>query len=86
MVGPSLSLLSGGMSWWGEGLGQRSGGGEGLLEGVNWTDLTQPLEQRRGIMDGAGALPFGNYEIEEMRCEKNKGFKLQKFTFTVNRK
>lgn len=54
MVGPSLSLLSGGTSWSGEGPGQRSGGGEGLLEGVNWTDPTQPLEQRKGIKDGAG--------------------------------
>ena len=33
-----------------------------------------------------GALPFDSYVIEEMSCEKNEGYILQKFFFTVDEK
>ena len=33
-----------------------------------------------------GALPYDTYTIEEMPCETNKGYTLQKFQFTVNEK
>ena len=33
-----------------------------------------------------GALPYDTYTIEEMACETNKGYTLQKFQFTVNEK
>lgn len=38
-------------------------------------------------MDGRyGALPYDTYVIEEMPCEKNDGYTLQKFIFTVDAK
>ena len=38
-------------------------------------------------MNGSfGALPYDTYTIEEMACETNKGYTLQKFQFTVNEK
>lgn len=33
-----------------------------------------------------GALPYDSYVIEELPCEKNEGFTLQKFFFTVDEK
>lgn len=35
---------------------------------------------------GVGALPYGEYNIEELRCERNRGYKLQKFDFSVEDK
>lgn len=38
-------------------------------------------------MDGnSGALPYDTYIIEELPCEKNEGYTLQKFQFTVDDK
>lgn len=38
-------------------------------------------------MDGSiGALPYDTYIIEELPCEKNAGYTLQKFRFTVDAK
>ena len=33
-----------------------------------------------------GALPYGSYILEEMKCERNEGFTLQRFFFTVDEK
>ena len=35
---------------------------------------------------GSGALPYDTYLIEEMGCEQNEGYTLQKFMFTVDEK
>ena len=35
--------------------------------------------------DSLGALPYGEYTIEEMRCEANEGYALWSDTFNVNR-
>lgn len=35
--------------------------------------------------DGLGALPFGEYAIEELRCEANEGYALWSDTFNVSR-
>lgn len=41
----------------------------------------------KASMDGRyGALPYDTYVIEEMPCEKNEGYTLQKFIFTVDAK
>lgn len=41
---------------------------------------------KAAMTTGAGALPYDTYTIEEMRCEGNKGYGLQKFSFTVDEK
>lgn len=38
------------------------------------------------ISNGCGSLPFDSYMLEEMSCERNKGYVLQKFKFTVDEK
>lgn len=38
------------------------------------------------MKEGVGALPFDTYVIEELSCENNEGYTLQKFMFTVNEK
>ena len=35
--------------------------------------------------DGLGALPYGEYTIQELRCEGNKGYVLWSDTFEVRR-
>ena len=35
---------------------------------------------------GCGALPYDTYVIEEMSCERNSGYTLQRFMFTVDEK
>lgn len=35
--------------------------------------------------DGLGALPYGEYRIEELRCEANEGYALWSDTFNVSR-
>lgn len=35
--------------------------------------------------DGLGALPYGEYRIEELRCEANEGYTLWSETFNVSR-
>ena len=35
--------------------------------------------------DGKGALPYGVYTIEELRCEANAGHKLVKFDVSIKR-
>ena len=37
-------------------------------------------------VSGCGALPFDTYVIEEMSCEGNSGYTLQRFMFTVEEK
>ena len=41
---------------------------------------------KAAMISGVGALPYDTYTIEEMRCEGNKGYALQKFSFTVDEK
>ena len=47
---------------------------------------TGQFGSKAAIITGAGALPYDTYSIEEMRCENNKGYVLQKFSFTVDEK
>lgn len=37
-------------------------------------------------VNGCGALPYDTYVIEEMNCERNSGYTLQRFMFTVDEK
>lgn len=37
-------------------------------------------------MRKAGALPYDTYILEELSCEKNRGYSLQRFIFTVDEK
>ena len=37
-------------------------------------------------MSSCGALPYGSYILEEMSCEQNDGYTLQRFFFTVDEK
>jgi hypothetical protein len=41
---------------------------------------------KAALITGAGALPYDTYTIEEMRAEGNRGYSLQKFSFTVDEK
>ena len=36
-------------------------------------------------VSSSGALPYGEYTIEEMRCENNEGYELAKAEFTISR-
>lgn len=47
---------------------------------------TGQFGSKAAMITGAGALPYDTYTIEEMRCENNKGYVLQKFSFTVDEK
>lgn len=47
---------------------------------------TGQFGSKAAMIAGAGALPYDTYTIEEMRCENNKGYVLQKFSFTVDEK
>lgn len=47
---------------------------------------TGQFGNKAAMITGAGALPYDTYTIEEMRCESNKGYVLQKFSFTVDEK
>ncbi|MST52202.1 VaFE repeat-containing surface-anchored protein [Clostridiales Family XIII bacterium WCA-MUC-591-APC-3H] len=47
---------------------------------------TGQFGSKASMIAGAGALPYDTYTIEEMRCENNKGYVLQKFSFTVDEK
>ena len=47
---------------------------------------TGQFGSKAAMITGEGALPYDTYTIEEMRCENNKGYVLQKFSFTVDEK
>jgi hypothetical protein len=47
---------------------------------------TGQFGSKAAMITGVGALPYDTYTIEEMRCENNKGYVLQKFSFTVDEK
>ena len=47
---------------------------------------TGRVGSQAGYDPSAGALPYGEYIIEELRCERNRDHKLQKFDFSVKEK
>ncbi len=47
---------------------------------------TGELGNKSEVVNGCGALPYDTYVIEEMNCERNNGYTLQRFMFTVDEK
>jgi hypothetical protein len=55
-----------------------------ILHGV-WFG-TSEFGNKAAMNSGFGALPFDSYILEEMPCEHNEGYTLQRFYFTVDQK